>query len=75
MTWRPGQYVVFALWSVGVPALAAGLAMDSVSVVRAAGCCLLAAAVLDAAQAVSIIGHAYPRRHPDAQRAETGSVR
>jgi hypothetical protein len=37
LPWRPGQYVVFGLWSVGVPALAAGLAMDVVSVVRLAG--------------------------------------
>jgi hypothetical protein len=60
MPWRPGQYVVFGLWSVGVPALAAGLAMDVVSVVRLAGGCLFAAATLDAAQTANILGHAYP---------------
>ena len=62
MPWRPGQYVVFALWLAGVPALAAGLAMDWVPVVRAAAWCLLAAAVLDTAQAALILGHAYDSR-------------
>ena len=62
MPWRPGQYVVFALWLAGVPALAAGLAMDLVPVVRAAAWCLLAAAALDTAQAALIVGHAYQRR-------------
>lgn len=61
MPWRPGQYVVFALWSIGVPALAVGLAMDLVPVVRTAGWCLLAAATLGSAQAVHIVGHAYHR--------------
>lgn len=61
MPWRPGQYVVFGLWSIGVPALAAGLAMDLVPVVRTAGWCLLAAATLGAAQAVHFVGHAYHR--------------
>ena len=62
MPWRPGQYVVFALWLAGVPALAAGLAMDLVPVVRAAAWCLLAAAALDTAQAAHILSHAYSRR-------------
>jgi hypothetical protein len=62
MPWRPGQYLVFALWLAGVPALAAGLALDLVPVVRAAGWCLLAAAALDTAQAALIAGHACQRR-------------
>jgi hypothetical protein len=62
MTWRPGQYVVVALWLAGVPALAAGLAMDLIPVVRAAGWSLFAAAALDTAQAALIVGHAYQRR-------------
>ena len=57
MPWRPAQYLVFALWLAGVPALAAGLAMDWVPVVRVAGWSLLAAAVLDTAQAALILGH------------------
>jgi hypothetical protein len=61
MPWRPGQFIVFGLWSIGVPALAAGLALDIVSVVRVGAWCLLAAAVLDAAQAAHIISHAYQR--------------
>ena len=62
MPWRPGQYVVVALWLAGVPALAAGLAMDFVNVVAAAAWGLLAATVLDSAQAAQILGHAYSRR-------------
>ena len=61
MPWRPGQYAVFALWVFGVPALAAGLALDAVPLVRAAGWCLLAATVLDTAQVAQILGHAYRR--------------
>jgi hypothetical protein len=62
MPWRPGQYIVFALWLAGVPALAAGLAMDLVPVVRAAGWGLLAAAALDTTQAALILSHAYSSR-------------
>lgn len=61
MPWRPGQYVVFALWLSGVPALAAGLALDIILLVRAAGWCLLAATVLDTMQAAQIVSHAYRR--------------
>lgn len=57
MPWRPAQYVVFALWLAGVPALAAGLALDLVPVVRAAAWGLLAAAVLDTAQAALVLRH------------------
>lgn len=60
MPWRPAQYVVFALWLVGVPALAVGLAMDLVPLVRAAAWGLLAAAVLDTAQAATILRHVRP---------------
>jgi hypothetical protein len=61
MPWRPGQYIVFALWVFGVPALAGGLALDAVAWVRAAGWCLLAATVLDTAQIAQILSHAYRR--------------
>ncbi len=61
MAWRPGQYLVFALWLVGVPALAAGLTFDVISVIRASAWCLLIATVLDSAQATWIVRHAYPR--------------
>jgi hypothetical protein len=74
MPWRPGQFIVFGLWSIGVPALATGLAMDLVSVVRAGGCCLVAAAALDAAQAAHIISHAYQSalRHRSGQIGDDG---
>jgi hypothetical protein len=62
MPWRPGQYIVFGLWSIGVPALAIGLAMDVVGVVRVGGWALAASAALNAAQASVIIGYAYQRR-------------
>ena len=61
MPWRPAQYLVFALWLAGVPALAAGLTFDVISVVRASAWFLLAATVIDTAQAALIVSHAYPR--------------
>lgn len=61
MPWRPGQYAVFALWLIGVPALAYGLATDAVPLVRAAAWFLLAATLIDTAQAVLILEHAYSR--------------
>jgi hypothetical protein len=62
MPWRSGQEIVFALWLFGVPALAGGLAFGAVPFVRAAAWSLLAATVIDAANAAIILRHAYPRR-------------
>jgi hypothetical protein len=61
MPWRGGQYAVFALWLAGVPALAFGLALNHVGWVRLAGWSLFAATVLDTAQGVTIVRHAYGR--------------
>jgi hypothetical protein len=61
LPWRAGQQVVFALWLVGVPALAGGLALDAVLFVRAAAWCLLAATVLDALQVAHIVRIAWRR--------------
>ena len=58
MQWRGGQEFVFLLWLFGVPALAAGLAFGAVPAVRAAGWSLLAATLLDAAQAAIVLRHA-----------------
>ena len=58
MPWRGGQELVFVLWLFGVPALALGLAYGAVPAVRAAGWSLLAATLLDSAQAAIILRHA-----------------
>ena len=58
MQWRGGQEFVFLLWLFGVPALAAGLAFGAVPAIRAAGWSLLAATLLDAAQAAIVLRHA-----------------
>jgi hypothetical protein len=62
MPWRGGQFAVFALWLLGVPALACGLAFDAVALVRAGGWSLLAAALLASAQVFLIVRHAFARR-------------
>lgn len=61
MPWRPAQYIVFVLWTAGIPALAAGLALDSLFPVRAAAWGLLGATVLDTAQAAWIVSFAWRR--------------
>lgn len=58
MAWRSGQEIVFLLWLFGVPILAGGLAFGAVPFVRAAGWSLLAATVLDSAQAAIVLRHA-----------------
>jgi len=60
----------FVLWLVGVPALAAGLAFDGLSIVRSGATALLAAALLDSAQVTVILRHAY--RHT---RSAAGPLR
>ena len=59
MAWRDGQLAVFGLWLFGVPALAGGLAFDAIPFVRAAAWSLLAATLLDTAQAVAILRHSF----------------
>ena len=61
MPWQAGRELTFVLWLFGVPVLAAGMAFDAVPFVRAAGWSLLAATVLDAAQMVLIVRHAWTR--------------
>lgn len=61
MPWRPAQLIVFALWAFGVPALAAGLALEALFYVRAAAWSLLAATVLDTAQVAWILSFAWRR--------------
>jgi hypothetical protein len=60
MPWHAGREIAFVLWLFGVPALAVGLALDAVPFVRAAGWSLLAATLLDSAQAWIILRHALP---------------
>lgn len=61
LPWRPGQWLVVALWLTGLPALAAGLAFDVIPLVRAAAWFLLAATVLDAMQVALIVRVAWTR--------------
>jgi hypothetical protein len=61
MPWRTGQYLVFALWLAGIPAMAIGLALDGTAWVRAGGYSLLAATILDSVQVARILRHAYAR--------------
>ena len=70
MPWRAAQLLGFVLWLVGVPALAAGLAFDGLSIVRSGATALLAAALLDSAQVTVILRHAY--RHT---RSAAGPLR
>jgi hypothetical protein len=59
MAWRYGQDLVFLLWQFGVPALAGGLAFDKVPLVSGGAWCLLAAALVDAANVARILRHAF----------------
>jgi hypothetical protein len=59
MSWRPAQLLVFALWLFGVPALAAGLAVDGVTLVSAAAWCLFVATLVDAANVTRIVRYAF----------------
>ena len=61
MSWSGGRDVAFVLWLFGVPALAGGLAFDAVPFVRGAAWCLLAAALLDSANLIVVVRHAYRR--------------
>jgi hypothetical protein len=75
MAWHNGQLAVFALWLFGVPALAGGLAFDAIPFVRAAGWSLLAATVLDTAQAVVILRHGYAPRALDVRFSQRATDR
>ena len=59
MGWYDGQMLVFALWLFGVPSLAIGLGWDAVPFVRGGSLALLAATILDAANAMRIVRHAF----------------
>jgi hypothetical protein len=59
MPWRGAQELVFVLWLFGVPSLAGGLAFDAVPLISAGAWCLLAATLLDTANLVRILRHAF----------------
>ena len=61
MAWRPVQYIVFVLWTAGVPSLAGGLAFDALTLIRAGAWSLLAATVLDTAHVAWILSFAWRR--------------
>lgn len=62
MAWRGGQLVVFALWLVAVPALAAGLAFEIVPLVGVGAWCLLTATVINGVNVAKILRHAFDTR-------------
>jgi hypothetical protein len=59
MPWRSGQEIVFVLWLFGVPALAGGLAFDAIPFVAAASWCLFIATLVDTANVIRILRHAF----------------
>jgi hypothetical protein len=61
MGWRPGQLMVFVLWLVGVPVLAAGLAFGAVSLVGLAAWSLFAATLLDSVSVAIVLRHAFTK--------------
>jgi hypothetical protein len=61
MPWRSGQELIFILWLFGVPCLAGGLAYNAVPFVRAGAWSLLAATLLNAANVMRIVRHAFAR--------------
>jgi hypothetical protein len=69
MPWRAGQLIVVALWWLGLPCLAAGLAFEAVPLVAAGAWSLLAATALDTMQMALVARHAYARRGPTSRRA------
>ena len=74
---RWAQELVFVLWLFGVPALAIGPAFDAVPFVRAAAWALLAATLVDSANMVRILGHAFrkPVAEPSAVPRTGGKMR
>jgi hypothetical protein len=62
MAWHGAQQIVFVLWLAGVPALAAGLAFDAVPFVSGGAWSLLAAALIESANTLRILRHAFPAR-------------
>jgi len=59
MAWRPARYAVVALWWIGVPLLAWGLASTAIGLIRASALALLAATVVDTIQSGAIVRRAY----------------
>jgi hypothetical protein len=64
MSSRGIQELIFVLWVFAVPSLAAGLAFGAVPFVRAAALSLLVAAVLDTANMLRIMRHAFVMPNP-----------
>jgi hypothetical protein len=61
MPWRGAQDVVFVLWLFGVPSLAGGLTLDAIPFITAGASCLFAATVVDTANVIRILRHAFAR--------------
>jgi hypothetical protein len=59
MSWRRGQELVFALWLIGVPTLAGGLAFDAIPLVSSAAWCLFLATLIDTVNMIRILRYAF----------------
>jgi hypothetical protein len=64
------QELVFVLWLFAIPSLAGGLALDAIPFVRAAALSLLVATVLDTANMLRIIRHAFVVPNPSSPGAD-----
>ncbi len=59
---RPLQYAILILWTVGVPLLGFGLALDRIAWVGAGGWTLASAALLASVNTARVLRHAFPKK-------------
>jgi len=62
---RPLQYAILILWTVGVPLLGFGLALDRIAWVGAGGWALTGAALLASVNTARVLRHAFPKKIQD----------
>ena len=71
MTSRPLQWVIFLLWTAGIPLLGAGMSLPSASLVRSGASLLLFAALAMTVNSVLILRHAISTSPPSSRRTES----